>query len=407
MSVLHSSIDKALGAYRERMVLLTTSLGFVLTFALVAVAGLHLGIIRDGLQDTAMRAAMALGAVAVACVLWRAHRYSNATVQSLDMVLLADATMLFGLLVPMQLDAGVVPASWPSFVLALDAALVVVVCGSLGSAVFEIRLTEVIVREARVAGVRTIPKRSAIVWRPVMAASLVLHIALVPRFTEQGAIGMALIWFAALLVSLWPALSRGVRRAGVAAFVAIVVAMLLVNTTALERWLNAAGDPYADGYMWHSFARVLRGSAFGRGAGFSDALHLVPVHGDHMVLAEVADVFGTLGLSIVLLAALGGTCWAAWSVCMVPAGRRAMAAGLLVVMAAPLLLNACDVFHVVPFFAVPFPLLSASPAAWIAGPFAMTLLALVIHDELPPCDERLSRACERSQNGLSELSDEL
>ena len=412
MSTLHTSITATLGAYRERAVLVATSLGFVLAFALVAVAGLHLSIIRDGLQDTAMRAAMALGAVAAACVLWWVHRHSNATVRSLDMVLLADATMLLGPLVPVQLGIGVVPASWLSLALAIDVALVAVACGSLGSALFEIRLSEAIVREARAAGFCAALHRSTVAWRPVMVASLVLHAALVPCFAGRGAIGMALIWCVVLLVSLWPALSRSARRIGVAALVAIVAAVLFANTVALERWLNAAVDPYADGYMWHAFAHVLRGSAFGHGTGFGEALLLVPVHDDDMVLAEVADVFGTLGLSIVLLAALGGICWAAWSVRMVPAGQRAVAAGLLAAIAAPLLLNACDAFHVVPFFAVPFPLLSVSSAAWIAAPFAMTLLALVIGEALPSGDARPSRdalpprAGARSRNGASAPSEE-
>ena len=245
-----------------------------------------------------------------------------------------------------------------------------------------------------------------------MVASLVLHAALVPCFAERGAIGMALIWCVALLVSLWPALSRGVRRAGVAALVAIVAAVLLANTAALERWLNAAADPYADGYMWHAFAHVLRGSALGHGTGFSEALLLVPAHGDDMVLAEVADVFGTLGLSTVLLAALGGICWAAWSARTLPGGRHAMAAGLLATIAAPLLLNACDAFHVLPFFAVPFPLLLVSPAAWVAAPFAMTLLALVIGDALssgdvqPSHDALPPRAGARSRNGAPAPSEE-
>ncbi len=412
MSTLHPEINATLGAYRERAVLVATSLGFVLAFALVAVAGLHLSIIRDGLQDTAMRAAMALGAVAAACVLWWVHRHSNATVRSLDMVLLADATMLLGPLVPAQLGIGVVPASWLSFALAIDAVLVAVACGSLGSALFEIRLSEAIVREARAAGFCAALHRSTVAWRPVMVASLVLHAALVPCFAGRGAIGMALIWCVVLLVSLWPALSRSARRIGVAALVAIVAAVLFANTVALERWLNAAVDPYADGYMWHAFAHVLRGSAFGHGTGFSEALLLVPVHGDDMVLAEVADVFGTLGLSTVLLAALGGICWAAWSARTLPGGRRAMAAGLLATIAAPLLLNACDAFHVLPFFAVPFPLLSVSSAAWIAAPFAMTLLALVIRDELPSGDAQPSRpalpprADARSRNGEPVPSEE-
>ena len=97
---------------------------------------------------------------------------------------------------------------------------------------------------------------------------------------------------------------------------------------------------------------------------------------------------------------------------MVPAGQRAVAAGLLAAIAAPLLLNACDAFHVVPFFAVPFPLLSVSSAAWIAAPFAMTLLALVIGEALPSGDARPSRdalpprAGARSRNGASAPSEE-
>lgn len=412
MNTLHPLTNATFGPHCKRVAVLATSLGFVLPFALVSAAGLYLSLIRDGLQPTIVRATMALGAVVVACILWRTYRFSSAVRRSFEIVLLADAVTLFGLLPLEWWGIDVSPAAWATLFLGLDAALVSVVCGSMRSALFEIHLSESIVRASIKAGFPTALKRPTSIWRPVMVASFALHAVLVPCCAIRGANGMALIWFAVVLISLWPALSRSARLLCAMVVCAIAVALLFASNAAIERWFNAVADPYADGYMWHAFAKVLRRAAFSCGATFSELLLLVPGHGDYMVLAEAADVFGALGLSAIMLAALIGICWAAWSSYGISSERRAVAAGLLTTIVAPMLFNVCSAFHVIPFFAVSFPLLSAAPFAWTVAPFATALLVLMIRDALPACgvqsprDELPSYVDARSQNSSPVSSDE-
>ena len=351
---------------------------FVAAMVVLALEGVGLRYVENGVTGAALCLMRMAAAVAAGMGAWWLIRRCRSSA-------LCTASLCGSIL---SLVLGIVLASFGGFSIRISgyvgmavsaaAVLAVMAAATYGAAMREIAFTKESTSAANSVVVKTEEPLLGRIWAPFMAGALTILCAVSACYAFNGRAAMVILAFVVACIILWKRLTHGVHLLLVAVGVSGVAVLACTNIRGLEMWFNAFSDPYAYGYVWFTFLRVLSQGLFPRGVVPGAYWPLVPMGTTEFVLAEVADTLGVLGLvSSLLLAAMG-----LYSGVMAAVGehgqRHDIALGFTSLMAASALLNTLKVFHIVPFFALSFPMLSDSVYAQFLVPFMATVVAMIL-----------------------------